>query len=287
MINQCSQQLLAIPGVPLAAAEALVQAGLRVQITGQQLVASAYECFEGLGVWVEAFSAAGVPLAHWAAELPAELRHLVQDLTPKRTADLLAVVLGMAGCGLPGRDLIEAEYIIPYMCQPPAYNTLSQLSAAAVEALLRLAMQSHSRAMNHFMARYLPTTVYHLIKLPAAQQLPTAALVELTQQAMQSTGAGRVVLTDSLLRLLAGRQLTAEQAEVLMSLLRGPTAAAAAKEYCGFMVPDGHSVMVWLASQPGAAAAAARLGLTADDVREPFGRAAALLFGGQQEAGAR
>uniref|UniRef100_A0A383VTW8 Uncharacterized protein n=1 Tax=Tetradesmus obliquus TaxID=3088 RepID=A0A383VTW8_TETOB len=61
MINQCGQQLLAIPGVPLAAAEALVRAGLRVQITAQQLVDRAYACFEGFEVWVEAFSAAGVP----------------------------------------------------------------------------------------------------------------------------------------------------------------------------------------------------------------------------------
>lgn len=74
MINKCSQQLLAILCVPLAAAKALVRAGLRVQITSQQLVARAYKGFEGLGVWLEAFSAAGVPLVAWTAELPAELR---------------------------------------------------------------------------------------------------------------------------------------------------------------------------------------------------------------------
>jgi hypothetical protein len=38
-VNQCAQQLLAIPCVPLAAAQALVAAGLRMQITGQQGVA--------------------------------------------------------------------------------------------------------------------------------------------------------------------------------------------------------------------------------------------------------
>jgi hypothetical protein len=74
MINQCSQQLLAIPCVPLAAAEALVRAGLRVRITAQQLVARAYECCEGLEVWVAAFSKAGVPLQEWAAVLPTELQ---------------------------------------------------------------------------------------------------------------------------------------------------------------------------------------------------------------------
>jgi hypothetical protein len=75
-INQCSQQLLAIPRVPFAAAEALVRAGLRVQITAQQLVACAYECFEGFEVWVVAFCIAGVPLQEWAADLPEEMRLL-------------------------------------------------------------------------------------------------------------------------------------------------------------------------------------------------------------------
>jgi hypothetical protein len=74
MINQCSQQLLAIPRVPLAAAEALVRAGLRVQITPQQLVVRAYECFEGFEVWVAAFDAVEVPLQQWATDLPVELR---------------------------------------------------------------------------------------------------------------------------------------------------------------------------------------------------------------------
>ncbi|WIA15590.1 hypothetical protein OEZ85_002217 [Tetradesmus obliquus] len=95
VINQHSKQLLAIPGVPLAAAVALVRAGLRVQITGQQ---------------------------EWAADLPAELRRLcccdtnnddaesdadetslsslppqlVHDLTPGRATDLLVVALNVA-----------------------------------------------------------------------------------------------------------------------------------------------------------------------------------------------
>jgi hypothetical protein len=74
MINQCSQQPLAIPCVPLAAAVALVRAGLRVQITAQQLVAAAYECFEGSEVWVAAFVHVWVPLQEWAADLPIELQ---------------------------------------------------------------------------------------------------------------------------------------------------------------------------------------------------------------------
>uniref|UniRef100_A0A383W0H1 Uncharacterized protein n=1 Tax=Tetradesmus obliquus TaxID=3088 RepID=A0A383W0H1_TETOB len=304
MINQCSQQLLAIPGVPLAAAEALVGAGLQVQVTGQQLVAAAYKCFDWLGVWVQAVSAAGVPLEEWAADLPAELRQmccwrlyggltrevidqLLQDLTPARTADLLAVVFNMAGCGPPGSHLSDAEVMIPRLFLPPTSDAMAQLPAAAVEALLRLAVQVQGRTTNSIMVDYLPITISQLAELPAAAQLPTAVLVELTQWAVQLTGPGRLLLATSLLQLLAGRELTAEQLETLLSLLQGPAAAAAAaasKAYQSWRVPDGRSVMAWLASQPGAAAAAARLGLTAADVRDRA--AAALLFGGQQEAAA-
>ncbi|WIA15686.1 hypothetical protein OEZ85_002311 [Tetradesmus obliquus] len=189
-INQCSQQLLAIPGVPYAAAEALVRAGLRVQITGQQLVARAYEGFQRFEVWVEAFSAVWprVPLEEWAADLLAELRRVC-------------------------------------CCQSIAVT--DQLPAAAVEALLRLALQ------------------------------------------------------------LCGRELTAEQVARLLALLCGPTAAVAADAYQVLRMPGGLSVMLWLASQPAAAAAAAAaaasIGLTAADVQDRD--AAALLFGGQQQAG--
>jgi hypothetical protein len=75
-VNQCKQQLLAIPCVPLAAAEALVVAGVRVQITGQQLVDAAYSCVERLEVWVAAFDSARVPQQDWAADLPQGMRHL-------------------------------------------------------------------------------------------------------------------------------------------------------------------------------------------------------------------
>ncbi|WIA15685.1 hypothetical protein OEZ85_002310 [Tetradesmus obliquus] len=301
MVNQCSQQLLAIPGVPLAAAEALVGAGLRVQVTGQQLVAAAYKCFDWLGVWVQAFSAAGVPLEEWAADLPAELRQmccwrlyggltrevidqLLQDLTPARTADLLAVVFNMAGCGPPGSHLSDAEVMIPRLFLPPTSDAMARLPAAAVEALLRLAVQVQGRTTNSIMVDYLPITISQLAELPAAAQLPTAVLVELTQWAVQLTKPGRLLLATSLLQLLAGRELTAEQLEGLLALLRGPAAAAPRDAYQNWRVPDGRSFMKWLASQPGAAAAAARLGLTAADVRERA--AAALLFGGQQEAAA-
>jgi hypothetical protein len=75
-VNQCAQQLLAIPSVPRAAAQALVAAGLRMQITGQHLVQAAYSCVEGLEVWVAAFDSAGVPQQEWAADLPLGMRHI-------------------------------------------------------------------------------------------------------------------------------------------------------------------------------------------------------------------
>jgi hypothetical protein len=75
-VNQCARQLLAIPCVPLAAAQALVAAGLRMQITGQQLVPAAYSCVEGLEVWVAAFDSAGVPQQEWAADLPLGMQHV-------------------------------------------------------------------------------------------------------------------------------------------------------------------------------------------------------------------
>jgi hypothetical protein len=76
MVNQCAQQLPAIPCVPLAAAHALVAAGLRMQITGQQLAQAAYSCVEGLEVWVAAFDSAGVPQQEWAADLPLGMVHM-------------------------------------------------------------------------------------------------------------------------------------------------------------------------------------------------------------------
>uniref|UniRef100_A0A383VVR9 Uncharacterized protein n=1 Tax=Tetradesmus obliquus TaxID=3088 RepID=A0A383VVR9_TETOB len=303
VINQCSQQLLAIPGVPLAAAKALVAAGLRVQVTGQQLVERAYLCFEGLGVWVEAFSAAGVPLAEWAAELPAELlmvcgsttstpEQLVRDLTPARTANLLAVALTIAACRRPFHYISRfAIAMISCMFRQPAYTATVQLSPAAVEALLRLTMQLQGRTTNRAMAGSWPEIMYRLCKLPAAAQLPTAMVVEMGYQAVQSLGVYApytayiaAQCAAHIFELMAAGELTAEQVETLLSLLRGPTAAAAAaaaaaKAYQSWRVPDGRSVMVWLASQPGAAAAAAGLGLTAADVGDPA--AAALLIGGQ------
>jgi hypothetical protein len=89
-VNQCGQQLLAIPCVPLAAAQALVAAGLRVQLTGQQLVQAANSCLEGLEVWVAAFDSAGVPQQEWAADLPMGMVHMCcRRRVPKQVCVLL------------------------------------------------------------------------------------------------------------------------------------------------------------------------------------------------------
>jgi hypothetical protein len=61
-------------------------------------------------------------------------------------------------------------------------------------------------------------------------------------------------------------------------LLQGPTAAAATAAYQpSNNISLERPTMVWLAEQPGAAAAAAELELTAADV--PHSAAVALLFG--------
>lgn len=156
-----------------------------------------------------------------------------------------------------------------------------ELSAASVEALLRLVVQLHGKTTNPATAAEWPGIVAHLGELPAAKQLPAATVVELVQHAMQSRGAHKLwAACDPLFSLLFEEELTDEQVEGLMSLLR--VHAAIADVYNSFETPEG-SVMKWLASQPGAAAAAVDLGLTAADVRDPA--AAALLFGGQQAAG--
>ncbi|WIA14452.1 hypothetical protein OEZ85_002977 [Tetradesmus obliquus] len=77
------------------------------------------------------------------------------------------------------------------------------------------------------------------------------------------------------------RQLTPQQVEGLLSLLRPQPEAAGFQR---IQLAGWGTLMHWLASQPGAAAAAAHLGLTARDVRGDA--AAALLFGSSQEAGA-
>jgi hypothetical protein len=68
-INAVSMQLLAIPCVPLAAAEALVRAGLRTQLTSDQLVTAAVAGAASCHVWLAAYVSIGVPRDKWAAAL--------------------------------------------------------------------------------------------------------------------------------------------------------------------------------------------------------------------------
>ncbi|WIA35783.1 hypothetical protein OEZ86_004172 [Tetradesmus obliquus] len=267
----------------------------------------------GTGRWMlqrmlQAFSAA-VPLEEWAADLPDELRrlccfegiggpaneHLLQDLTPARTADLLAVALTVlvAAFKAAARDpnfqpfgtrLSTAANNLYDMFIQPMDTATVHLPAAAVEALLRLAVQLRCKTSDQATTATWPDVIEMLCELPAAPQLPTAAILELAQQAVQAPRANAALCASPLFGLLSGRELTAEQAKVLLSLLRGPSAAVAADVFMARMTPGRRSVMAWLASQPGAAAAAAGLGLTAADVADPD--AAALLFGGQAAAGA-
>jgi hypothetical protein len=81
------------------------------------------------------------------------------------------------------------------ICRAEAHqlSPAAQLPAAAVEALLRLLLQLHARHSNRAAARLWWTYVTMLCRLPGAEQLPTATVVELVQQAVQSPGARTVL----------------------------------------------------------------------------------------------
>lgn len=100
--------------------------------------------------------------------------------------------------------------------------------------------------------------------------------MELAHQAAHFPVRNAAQCAAPFLRLLSGRQLTAEQVGKLLSLLQGSSAAAA--EACWVVVPGASaSVMVRLASQPGMSAAAAGLGPWAASVADPV--PFALVFG--------
>lgn len=135
---------------------------------------------------------------------------LPTQLTPARTADLLAVAFNVAAYRRPHRDpLTPANYqtvlnITDVFCQSTyayaAYAATPQLTAAAVEALLRLAVQLHGRTTNLVMADAWPQIMQQLCSLPAAAQIATAAVVELAQQAMQTQGLLSVAVCHSSVR---------------------------------------------------------------------------------------
>jgi hypothetical protein len=127
-------------------------------------------------------------------------------------------------------------------------------------------------------------------------KLPAATVVELVELVLQ------IPLVDvavDFIDFIFGKQLKGGRppwepvqtlapvhVKALLALLQGPVAAAAADTYLRpIRLPDclggPTTSMVWLAKQPGAAAAAAELGLTAADVQDPA--AVELLFGGQRD----
>jgi hypothetical protein len=226
---------------------------------------------------------------------------VVQALTADSTADLLAVALNLA----------TAAHADTASCFKIAQHIMSLLvviknqvpeaqpqEAAAAEALLRLFIQLCRRphvagAAAAALRMCLTLDLAVLCSMPGAEQLPAETVVELVELLLQIPMFGAAPALDSvaacqLLQLLSpripGHRLAPAHVKRLLALLGGPTAAAATAAYQHPMRYCGDSpIMVWLARQPQAVAAAAELGLTAADVPDPA--AAALLFGGQRYAG--
>jgi hypothetical protein len=128
--------------------------------------------------------------------------------------------------------------------------------------------------------------------MPGAKKLPARTAVELVELvlhnpvadfAMDLTCTAAFQLLGLLRTPMISHRLAPAHVKRLLALLQGSTAAAATAAYQSpIRVGDTpFPVMVWLARQPGAVAAAAELGLTAADMSDPD--AAALLFGGQRD----
>jgi hypothetical protein len=136
--------------------------------------------------------------------------------------------------------------------------------------------------------------LYHLCRMPGARKLPPETAVKLVEGVMQIPMIEVSAVAGDLMYYMSANQLQRQgrvspcpnlapvHVKRLLALLQGPTAAAAtAAIKHDIMLRGTPTIMVWLARQPGAAAAAAELGLTAADVPDPA--AAALLFGGQHD----
>jgi hypothetical protein len=200
-------------------------------------------------------------------------------LTPTRTADLLAVAFSAF---TKGDAIYNATFhnIMDLFSRPSAQRSAAaQLPAAAVWALLLHVVQLYARHSQGAAGSLSAGFVRFLSELPGAAQLPAATVVESVQQLLQTEENITPLLVNRLLWKLSSVQLTAEQVKGLLSPLQGPSAGVSTLAYSGRVEREGPTVTVWLARQPGAAAAAAELGLTAADVQDPD--AAALLFGGQ------
>jgi hypothetical protein len=123
-------------------------------------------------------------------------------------------------------------------------------------------------------------------------KLPTETLVEFVEPMLQTPMRGIAALfimvaSGQFFKRLRPPHLPSHRLDPvlvkrLLALLQGPTAAAATAAYkWPVSTGDAPPIMVWLARQPGAVAAAADLGLTAADVQDPA--AAALLFSGHRD----
>jgi hypothetical protein len=167
--------------------------------------------------------------------------------------------------------------------------------AAAAEALLRLFIRLCRRphlagAAEEPSYRGLEISWAGLCSMPGARKLPAGTVVELVLQLLMADistefpSRAAVELLHPLRPATPSHRLALVLVKRLLELLQGPTAAAATAAYQPELCLTGTIlIMVWLARQPGAGAAAAELGLTAADVRDPA--AAALLFGGQPREG--
>jgi hypothetical protein len=169
--------------------------------------------------------------------------------------------------------------------------------AAAAEALLRLFIQLCRRphlpgAAAANLREWLFMVLLRLFcDMPGVAKLPAATVVELVELVLQtlvdkpramgfiSLAACHLLHNLQLRPTMSSRRLAPAHVKRLLALLLGPTAAAATEAYKSQLMFADTPIMVWLARQPGAVAAAAELGLTAADVPDPD--AAALLFGGQ------
>jgi hypothetical protein len=222
---------------------------------------------------------------------------VVQALTADSAADLLAVALNVATAAhLDATSGVRALSKFGGLQKDIEHDAPAAWphEAAAAQALLRLFVQLCRRPhlAGAAAAPVRDRLIFNLIDLchmPGAKKLSTEAVVELVELVLQAPMLGNqkkhiCAVTGHLLLLLRppppSHGLAPVHVKRLLALLQGPNAAAAAAAYrC--LIGEGVSAtaMVWIARQPGAAAAAAELGLTAADV--PHRAAAALLFGGQ------
>jgi hypothetical protein len=186
---------------------------------------------------------------------------------------------------------------------PAAELPAAALAAAAVEALLRLLLKLCNRPHIQGAVLCLAGDAVdarmvmcwgHLCSVPGTVQLPAAARCELAELALQDAPTWVVAPAASLLLhplVAAGVALPDTHIRRLLALLKGQlglqVAAAAARqeaaEQQGYKRFVNDHILMWLVRQPGAAAAAADIGVTAADVADARVRDA--LFGQPGPAG--